>query len=478
MKLLLLITLLFSSVLAQEINLDRPYSLKTPQSQSLLQALHQQSAGDNLESHFPRRNSLWRPNLPINSMFSWHDDKSLLAISPVQGYNFLGSERLADTVNALEGGMVLRGYRDSVEFWLDARIYNEDHRASYPRSWDREFLEIQDSAINGALSYTSYARYRGNLSIHFDWARLSMGRDAAHWGPAWKHALVFNQNAIPFPQASLETQIGPLTVKTLYGDLNIGGHSMSNLNTRDRNLYAHRYELKLGSNVLLGISEATIVDSISAPILFVPIVPLFMHKGQMSEDYNNGLLGLDLAFRLPGWGRIYGEFMLDDMESPISLWENSTIEAKWGGTVGLHLIHDWDYLQLGWISEYARVEPYVYTHFKPNTAQVAHQGQPLGAPLGPNSQAIETMFYGYWKEKIQISLSSSWHWKGTDYGSALNDTTPVYDHHSTPKYFIKDAPMQWALSPRLAYIGTYLHGEAEITFGTRRRFATRIGLSW
>ena len=36
-----------------------------------------------------------------------------------------------------------------------------------------------------------------------------------------------------------------------------------------------------------------------------------------------------------------------------------------------------------------KVEPYVYSHFHPNTAQAAHLGVPLGAPNGPNSQTID-----------------------------------------------------------------------------------------
>ena len=93
-----------------------------------------------------------------------------IAASIVGGIDYRGGESLGDTILSgqdyrmnrksvgdtiwpgLDGGIYLRGFVDSVDFVLDARIYNEGHSArclrngksiSCPKSYDGEFLEVQ-----------------------------------------------------------------------------------------------------------------------------------------------------------------------------------------------------------------------------------------------------------------------------------------------------------------------------------------------
>ncbi|HSQ41949.1 MAG TPA: capsule assembly Wzi family protein [Fibrobacteraceae bacterium] len=473
--------LLFAICLqAQDWSLDRPYTLRTLDYLPMLRNLHNQTQGGELSGIFPRRDSLWRHDLPKNPMLSWKGSNAYLAASPVGGIEYRGFRSLDDTVKSLDGGLYLRGYKDSVEFWLDARIFNESHSISnvtQNNSWDREFLEVQNDE-NGDANYTSYARYRGHMSLHMGWARLDVGRDAAHWGPGYFDNLTLNQQAVPFTQMSLETRIGPLTVKSLYGDLNISKSSMSSINKRSKSLYAHRYELQATQNLILAVNELTILDSINKPILFVPIVPLFMQKGQMSEDNNNGALSADFCYRMPGWFRIYSEFFLDDMASPVSLVKNDNIEAKWAHMAGLHLIRNFRAWEFGSLFEYARVEPYVYTHFSGSYAQISNQGYPLGNQLGPNSLSFDAMAYARHENRYFGSLRARLWWKGTDYGSAVTDTTPSSKHYSTPKTFLTGASRKFTLSPSFAYTGQYVGLQLEISLFDNPGVYTRLGFQW
>ncbi len=459
---------------------DRPYTLRTLESNGLLYQYHAMTARTAPQSfYYPQRDSAWRRETAkdSNAVLAWRGNNAFLAASLVGGIDYRGAKALGDTITAYDGGVYLRGYKDSVEFWVDARIFNEDHTASSPRSWDREFLEVQDEEINGELSYTSYARYRGHLSVHLGWSRLDFARDVQHWGPGYFNNLTLNQNAVPYNQMSLETQVGPLTVISLYGDLRISSFSMGDENVLSRNLYGHRYELNLG-NTVLGVSELTVLYDLNKPWLFVPIVPLFMEKGQFSENRNNGSISFDISQRLP-WGlRAYGEFFIDDFESPISLVKNDNIEAKWAGMGGLQAAYGIGKWQAGTLAEYARVEPYVYSHFHPSTAQIAHLGQPLGAPAGPNSQTIDWLLYGRYQERVQVQMRSRWAWKGTDYGSALNDTTPTTNHFSTPKSFLTGAKMNYTLFPAVSYQGRHFSFSAEYGLGDEKAFCTRMGFAW
>lgn len=465
---------------------ERSVNLKTIETTPLLYEYHRLTTTDTKRIYYyPRRDSAWRNNeseVEKSSLLHFNGNHGVLAASLIGGIEYKRSSALGDTVfPSIDGGLYLRGYIDSVEFMLDARIYNERHYNSSPKSFDREFLEHQEEENNSGFEYTSYARYRGHFALNMGFARLDFARDVMHWGPAYYNNLSLNQFAVPYNTMSLELQIGPLSVISFYGDLLIYNKSMSMQNKTSRNLYGHRYELNL-SQFVFGVSELQVLYDNNKPWLFVPIVPLFMEKGNYSENSNNGSISFDLAYHFLNMARVYSEFFLDDMESPISLIRNDNIEAKWAWLAGLQIGHDFmigrHLLEVGSIAEYARIEPYVYSHFHPNTAQIAHLGYPIGNQNGPNSQVIDWSVYMRFDSRWNINLLSKWLWKGTDYGSAINDTTPTTNHMNLPKKFLDGAKMHYSLSPSLSYDGQYVAFLLEFTLFHDRKVYTRLGFKW
>lgn len=405
-----------------------------------------------------------------------------LAVSLVGGMDYRGGETLNDTIwPSVDGGLYIRGFADSVDFVLDARIYDEGHSAKKPKSFDGEFLEVQREENNVGLEYTSYARYRTHFAINYGWARLDFGRDVMHWGPGYYNNLSLNQFALPYNMMSLDMYFGPLRVLSFYGDLRVAPHSMAIENKKERNLFGHRYELAVG-DLTFGISELQVLYDNMKPWLFIPTAPLFMEKGNYSEDSNNGSLAFDLNYRLFNAVRVYTEFFLDDMESPISLIKNDNIEAKWAWMAGIHAAHDFDIkghlLEAGTIAEYARIEPYVYGHFHPNTAQIAHLYRPIGNQNGPNSQTIDWTVYARLDRHVFAALRNTWFWKGSDYGSSVNDTTPTVNHMNTPKEFLKDAKMRYSLTPSVSYEGQYVSYMGEVTLFDDKKVYVRAGFKW
>ena len=489
-------------------------NLRLLENSPLLYELHRVTTGDGQQFFaYPRRDTTFRKNFVSTEKnallyydanhgpaISGHGDfdcrqedsvcvkqnaeipRMAIAMSLVGGIDYRGGETLGDTIwPGIDGGIYLRGYADSVDFVLDARIYDEGHSASYPKSFDGEFLEYQKEENNSGLEYTSYARYRAHIALNYDWARLDFGRDVMHWGPGYYNNLSLNQFALPYNMLALDMQFGPLRVYSFYGDLRIY-HSFDKKNIDNtRNIFGHRYELAVG-NATFGISELQIQYDNLKPWLFVPVVPLFMEKGNYSEDSNNGSLAFDFNYRLFNSLRVYSEFFLDDMESPVSLVKNDNIEAKWAWMAGMHGAHDFKIkshlLESGFIAEYARVEPYVYSHFYKNTAQMAHLGRPLGNQAGPNSQTIDATVYGRLDRHVFASLRNTWFWKGTDHGSAINDTTPTHDHMKIHKHFLRGAKMEYSFTPSLSYEGQYVFFLGEITLFNDEKVYLRTGFKW
>lgn len=494
-------------------------NLRNLETAPMLFEYHRQTTGNNLQYFtYPRRDTTFRKNFTktesnallyfdnvhgagiLGNGLSVKDTIPRIAIaaSIIGGIDYRSGESLGDQVwtgrdyrvsnksvgdtiwPGVDGGIYLRGFVDSVDFVLDARIYSEGHSAKSPKSFDGEFLEVQHEENNSGVEYTSYARYRTHFAFNYDWLRLDFGRDVMHWGPGYYNNLSLNQFALPYNMLSLDMMIGPLRVMSFYADLRIYNNSMSMSNKTTRNLFGHRYELAVG-NATFGISELQVLYDNMKPWLFIPTAPLFMEKGNYSENSNNGSISFDFNYRLFNAVRLYTEFFLDDMESPISLIRNDNIEAKWAWMAGFQAGHDFYYkghkIEAGTIFEYARVEPYVYTHFEKNTAQVAHLGFPLGNQGGPNSRTIDWNVFARLDGHIFASVRQTWFWKGTDYGSAVNDTTPK-NHLKIPKKFLDGAKLQYMLSPAICYEGLRFSFLGELTLIDDRKAYIRAGFKF
>ena len=479
-------------------------NLKLLETAPLLFEYHRLTTGDMPQSFaYPRRDTTFRKNFTrternallyydnaCGPKISGHGGDSCdaapriaVATSLVGGVDYRGGEALGDTIwPGIDGGIFLRGYADSVDFVLDARIYDEGHSAETPQSFDREFLEVQKGENNSGVEYTSYARYRTHFGFNHDWLRVDLGRDVLHWGPGYYNNLTLNQFALPYNMLLLDMQFGPLRVISFYADLRVYNNSMSMKNKDDtRNLFGHRYELSVG-NATIGISELQVQYDELKPWLFVPTAPLFMEKGNYAENSNNGALAFDFNYRIFRTARIYTELFLDDMESPVSLVKNDNIEAKWAWMAGLQAGHDFyiggHKLEAGTLAEYARIEPYVYSHFHQNTAQIAHLGYPLGSQSGPNSQTVDWNVYARLDSRIFMGIRQTWFWKGTDYGSAINDTTPHHVHMKMHKKFLDGAKMQYSLTPALSYEGQFVSFMGEVTLFDDRKVYLRAGFKW
>lgn len=431
--------------------LDRPYTLLN-QRPSLLESEYHRGimAGGPQSFIYPRpcRSELDSSDV-CGGNWGWnHTDTARarrLRITPILGYEF----RLQKTASqATDLGVIADGGSGPLSFYVDARMFVEGDEDPGPEAYDREFIEKQDEEASGTLAYASYSRYRSNLNYDWSWGRLSAARDAVHWGPGQFTNLVFHQDAVPFNQLTFTSHIGPFTVQSLYGQLAASAKWQSDDTSQAKSLYAHRYELRITRDLLVGVSEQLILYDASAPFAFVPVVPLFITKASEKERLNNGNIAFDFAYRFSALGRIYSEFLIDDIQSPTSLFDDYW-GNKWAWMAGAHATHDFGATRSGLIAEYSRLEPWVYTHYNPHTAQSANRDYPLGNRWGPNSQTVVAEAYAErdaWRAALRMETA----WKGADLGSGIEDAhsdDSLGDRKSflagaeTPK--LKLAPSLW-----------------------------------
>jgi hypothetical protein len=422
--------------------LDRPFTLLNPEP-SLLEAEYDRIITGRAEQSFifPRPCISALDSSRVcpendNTLYSDSAKTRTVRITPLIGYEY---RYQGDNAHAADFGLVTDGGMGPISFYLDARMFVELYDNLYHASYDREFVERQDEKASGSVAYSSYSRYRSNLSYDWSWGRLSVARDAAHWGPGLFTNLVFQQNAVPFNQLTFTSHLGPISVQSLYGQLAASRDWEFDTTSQAKSLYAHRYEWRVTENLLLGLSEQLILYKTGAPFAFAPFVPLFIAKASEKERLNNGNIAADVCYRFAGLGRIYAEFLIDDIQSPTALF-NDDWSNKWAVMAGAQASRESMGIRYGAILECSRVEPWVYTHYLPHTAQTANLDYPLGNPWGPNSQAVIAKLYLAREGNWHVSFRAEAVWKGTDVGSNLEDIHGTADTMKKRFLYGVDAP--------------------------------------
>lgn len=446
-------------------------------------------------------NDLLNPICTFQRSISYSDSISSFQFSPIIEQSYRQEQSLDNQTHATYYGGILQGHVNYLSFWVDARIHSESHskhdglnRADL--SWDREFIDVQTEDRQGSsnnVSFVSYARYRANMTLHTQVGKLGFKRETVHWGPGVYTNLVFNHHALPFNHVFYEAEIGPLRVWTLWGRLSRSQGGVYQQGDEHKSVYAHRYEWSVFSNLTLGMTEQMILFNQEEPWAFVPIVPLFMEKGQGVERANNGNLAFDFSYRQPGIGLIYSEFLIDDLQEPSTLFDDFW-GNRWAWMAGLHLSPS-QMPQLGLITEYSRVEPWVYTHYTPLTSQASNGGSPLGNPYGPNSQVV--IVQPYYSQLAQgnpsskdlswsLGLKAQWLWQGDDIGSHIHDGAEdrrLAEQQglveSDKKRFIHDVDAEFSLGPviKLRYWGLQMDIEADY-FGLNDELLVRLAYQY
>jgi len=115
----------------------------------------------------------------------------------------------------------------------------------------------------------------------------------------------------------------------------------------------------------------------------IPFVPsLFV--GHYLGDNDNGALSFDASLNWPQNFRFYGEFYIDDMSAPWTIFSDD-FRNKWALTLGMQYFTVWGGRDVSAGAEVSRIEPWVYTHFYGGSHRYDHFNSCLGSDAGPNS---------------------------------------------------------------------------------------------
>jgi len=284
-----------------------------------------------------------------------------------RGDQFPETERTSHTTL----GAIVRGtIKQSLGFHVFVR--NTIHRGV--EITERNFDPSRGTPIN----YVGKNVYTDEAIAYFvwklPWFELEVGRDRAKWGPGYRGSLMLSAQNPLFDMIKLKAQFNRFQFTSIHGNLNTS--------LGRKYLAAHRLEIKVFPWLFLAGSEAVIYGNRGMEFQYLnPIMPYHVAEHHLG-DRDNNTIGFDLtAFPIRNF-KFYFELFLDDYtlsESMFHYFGNKFAflsGACWVEPLGLN--------NLDFRVEYARIEPFVYTHKDPiNTYQ--NYDQSIGHWLGPNA---------------------------------------------------------------------------------------------
>jgi len=286
--------------------------------------------------------------------------------------------------------------------------------------------------------------FRGGASWNLGLSSWDFGVDNLKLGPTIHNPLFmnFDKSPVTFVRVNLNFP---------WFDYTHGVIKPQSLRDYKRFMMYHRYEIPFFKEKLtVGLNETVIYGSSPdstterkygsdpvyrsyndqertfEPVYVIPFLP-FAFMEHFSGDRENKQLSLDASLAFPKNFRWNLEFMLDDMSAPHTLfsddWGNKwafALGGQWFTTVGQK--------NLTISSEYSRIEPWVYTHFRGTSHRYEHFGSPIGSDLGPNSDDFwaESELQLNQKNRIAMSFENK-RWNHDQRGGSISDIY-VDDH--------------------------------------------------
>jgi len=249
----------------------------------------------------------------------------------------------------------------------------------------------------GAEPYYDYFIASGVAGYRGDVLEARLGRDRNAWGYG-RTSVVLDDYAAAYDQLQLRWTVWRLSFQNLYARMVDPRDGSGDALLPQRYVALHRLALDLGAGIEAEIFETIVFASDTSAngrrdgFELAYLNPFQFYRATERElgSPDNALLGAGIAWQaLPGL-RVYGQGILDELT--VSRIRDNYWGNKWAFIAGAEISDPWipgvgRIRQLDLQAEYARLRPYLYSHFAVESSFV-HYGDGLGHPAGPNASDV------------------------------------------------------------------------------------------
>ena len=326
-------------------------------------------------------------------LFSWGEKKSRLHYDGyiIEDAKYLPQNENSNYSSRLTLGSIIRGViEDKIHFYLDFRNTLIKGEKDLEKNYNPSIgLPITVAGRNiYSDQATAYFVYK------FSWGEFLVGRRNFNWGPGYRGSLALSKNSEVIDMFRIKVEYKRFKFIGMSGFLNSG--------LGKKNIAAHRIEVRILPNLILGGNETVIYGKRGLELIYVnPIMPYHIAE-HYQQDKDNNTMGLDIIYLPFNNIKFYTELFIDDFnlsKNPFKYYGN-----KFAFLSGLHWTDPLKIKDTDFRAEYTRIEPYVYTHKYPINIYTNYD-QIIGHWLGPNSDNLFTEVAYQYNRYFRITAS-------------------------------------------------------------------------
>lgn len=228
---------------------------------------------------------------------------------------------------------------------------------------------------------------RGYLQVNSTHLNLLIGRDWLFWGASPDKTVGISDNSPPFDQVRLTGTFGKRLKATAFtAQLDSKWYDDGEKRyLAKRYISGHRLDYQFNDHIEIGVAEWVLYggDAQTLEWKYANPVTFYYALQYNAKADDNVMFAFDAAIRPINGVRLYGEWVIDDIQYVPTA--NDPHAVAW--LLGLTWYPQQLGSQLGLHSEYARVNRWAYTHLVPDN-QFTHFGYVIGHPISTDSDTL------------------------------------------------------------------------------------------
>jgi hypothetical protein len=282
-------------------------------------------------------------------------------------------------------------------------------------NWFGFFVQGTDGTIFGNKEFArTDTRLRGNWKLEsggstnfdfteayvrtdWDWIGIEFGREYARIGTGYSDRLILSDQPPLMDMLRLDARYKSFRMTFIHGSIvddSVAAVSLTfpeRIEGPNKYLALHRFQFALFDRLNVGVSEMVVYRRASPEFAYVNPINFYKSAEHAQRDRDNALLAFDCEF-FPAIGyKLYGAWLIDDLDFSkmgTGWWGN---EFAWQG--GAYIADVAGLQNIDAVIEYTRIEPYVYSNRMAGLSYT-HNNIGMGNHLEPNSDEwfVQTVF--------------------------------------------------------------------------------------
>ncbi len=259
-----------------------------------------------------------------------------------------------------------------------------------------ETHNFESRALDGKTAEQRLEQWRGGytgdfkrsyLQVNNSYLSLLVGRDWVFWGASRHKTVGISDNSPPFDQIRLTAMLGKRFKATAF-TTQLDSTWYDDGEKRylaKRYMSGHRLDYQHNDRLEIGVAEWVLYGGDAQTLDWKYANPFTFYYALQynAKADDNVMFAIDAAIRPVDGLRLYGEWLIDDIQYVPGA--NDPHAVAW--LLGLTWYPERFDRQFEVHSEYARVNRWAYTHLVPDN-QFTHFGYVIGHPIGTDSDTV------------------------------------------------------------------------------------------